>query len=352
MKSNSYSFKTGAYAFLFSLVGMLVVSLIFSNVIILISQNYSISIEQIQNLNWVQYLNIILSELTFFIVFLSLNLYNKKNVNVFKASKLKIKFDYKILLLTIALSLICFFSSINITGLVNYGFSFISSIKLNSSLGISLNNFGEFLLVLFLLAILPAIFEELVFRGIIYNSLRQKFSLKISILVSAIMFALIHFSIYKTFFQFILGTMLGILVYLTGTIVYGIVFHFINNASIVLINYIFAGKPVLEFQIWGVKEIILSILIFAIGVTIIVLLFMYLKKYTAKHKNYFDLEKTENPLYSNNENSSNNVNEKLLSNYEKKIIKNQQNIDGMGVFSLSIFFALMIWSICSFGGFV
>ena len=119
MKSNSYSFKTGAYAFLFSLVGMLVVSLIFSNVIILISQNYSISIEQIQNLNWVQYLNIILSELTFFIVFLSLNLYNKKNVNVFKASKLKIKFDYKILLLTIALSLICFFSSINITGLVN-----------------------------------------------------------------------------------------------------------------------------------------------------------------------------------------------------------------------------------------
>ena len=74
-----------------------------------------------------------------------------------------------------------------------------------------------------------------------------------------------------------------------------------------LINYIFAGKPVLEFQIWGVKEIILSILIFAIGVTIIVLLFMYLKKYTAKHKNYFDLEKTENPLYSNNENSSNNV---------------------------------------------
>jgi membrane protease YdiL (CAAX protease family) len=46
----------------------------------------------------------------------------------------------------------------------------------------------------FLLALIPAIWEELAFRGLIQSKLRKVFSVKLSILLSAASFGLFHFS--------------------------------------------------------------------------------------------------------------------------------------------------------------
>jgi len=344
MKKENYSFNTGAKTYLFSIIGMILASLLFTNIVFLVSQSFGVSVEEAQQLNWVLFLNIFLSEIVFFATFLVVALFNKKTVNIFKATSLNFKIDVRILFITILMSLICFFSSINMTGLVNYGFSFVSSIELTNSLGVTLNNFGDFILTVLLLAVLPAICEELIFRGVIFNSLKQRFSAKTAVIISSIMFALIHFSIYKTFFQLILGIMLGFLVSLTGTLIYGVVFHFINNFSIVLMNYLFAGKPVLEFQNWGVKEVILSILIFIIGFSIIFFLFKLIRNLIKKNDKIVNLENEIKEKEIEKTKDKKDANKQLLIN--NKLSSNEN----LSIFYLSLSFATLIWIVCSFGG--
>lgn len=236
---------------------------------------------------WYIYLNSILCELGFFLLFI---IYNKKNkIDYFEASRLKIKFDKKIVFAVIGLAFLVFFVSLNFTGMFNVWASSISSLSTSGS--VPLDNFGQLLLSIIVFAIVPAVCEELVFRGIIYNSLRRKFGAGLSIAISAIIFMIIHFSIYQTVHQLILGLVLGCLVYFTGSIVYGIIFHFVNNLLVLLLSYFSSVGAFFSFSNFGVLEVVITTLIFAIGVLLTTLFFVFLNKYTKKHRNYLNLEK-------------------------------------------------------------
>ncbi|MBQ3214421.1 MAG: CPBP family intramembrane metalloprotease [Clostridia bacterium] len=354
MDKKSYSLKESALAFIFVLIAVFATSILMINIVGVVSSSTGVDVNIVYKYEWITYLNMFLSAFLFFVVYLAMNFFKRKDFVV--ASKLKVKFDYKIFLGVILLAIIAVLSSVNATGLFNYIFSFTTSAQVTSSLGVTMNNFWQFLLVVLLIAVLPAICEELIFRGIIYNGLRQKFSAKVSIIISAILFTLIHLSIYKTFFQFILGIILGLLIYYTGTIFYGMVFHFFNNFFIIFTSYIFKGQPVFEFTTWGVKEILLTILFLAIGVAITFLFFKILKNYTNKHKNYFGLEKTDKPLGSiltaEEELQKINVNEEGLSDYDKKLVSTDTGITDKGWLAAGIICAIIIWSLNSFGGFL
>lgn len=348
---NKFTLKDSGLAFVLSLVAALCASIILSAIITSVSAGTGQPSEVVSTYDSIVYINMFLSEAIFLAAFLAV-IFIRRKKNVVKTTRLTFKLDYKILLGVIIIGIITMFASINMTGLFNYVFSLISPIGLSSTLGISMTNFGEFLIVALLLAVLPAICEELVFRGIIYNGLRDKFNVKWATALSAIMFALIHLSIYKTFYQLILGVVLALIAYYTGTIFYGIIFHFINNFTIVLVNYISPTKAIFEFATWGVKEILLSIGIFIVGALAVVFFFMILKNYTKKHKNYFNLEKTDKALETLEENASFDPNDTALSDYDKKLLNSEAKIEGLGVFLCGIIVAVVLWSICSFGGFI
>ena len=118
-----------------------------------------------------------------------------------------------------------------------------------------------------------------------------------------------------------------------------------NNFTIVTFNYIFGNKSIFEFYFYGIKEVLLSIIIFLFGAIIVFLFFKFLNKYTEKHKKYFNLEKTTRPIEFNSIDISN-------LTYEEKILYNNKRNEGMWLFIISIVLVLIMWSFNSFGGFI
>ncbi|WP_316802412.1 CPBP family intramembrane glutamic endopeptidase [Pedobacter nototheniae] len=92
------------------------------------------------------------------------------------------------------------------------------------------NNF-DFLVNLVMIAVLPAIGEELMFRGGLQRSLNRMFgNPHAAIWISAIIFSAIHVQFYGFIPRMLLGAGFGYLYYYSGNIWYAITAHFINNA--------------------------------------------------------------------------------------------------------------------------
>jgi len=95
---------------------------------------------------------------------------------------------------------------------------------------------------LFMIGVLAAVGEELIFRGLIQRLLSSMFkNPHVAILVTAIFFSAFHFQFYSFLPRFVLGMILGYLMYLGGSIWYPMLAHFVNNAMGV-IYYYFTAK--------------------------------------------------------------------------------------------------------------
>ena len=93
---------------------------------------------------------------------------------------------------------------------------------------------GKAILAIVFAAALPAFFEELIFRGIMLRGLAPLGRTKAA-LISAAAFAMAHMSPAQTVHQFLLGIVMALLAWETGSILAPMLIHFINNAlSIVL----------------------------------------------------------------------------------------------------------------------
>ncbi len=93
---------------------------------------------------------------------------------------------------------------------------------------------GGFLFNIFMTAILPAIGEEFMFRGILQKQFTEWFNnIHWGIWISAILFSALHMQFYGFFPRLFLGVIFGYLFYWSGTIWLPIIGHFINNAMAV-----------------------------------------------------------------------------------------------------------------------
>lgn len=105
-----------------------------------------------------------------------------------------------------------------------------------------MHSLGDLAFNLFVMALMPAVCEELFFRGAF-----QKVLLRLSnrpwlaILSSSLVFALLHGTFLKIIPIFILGIMLGTIYHVTRNIWYTIVIHFINN-GLALLAYYYSDK--------------------------------------------------------------------------------------------------------------
>lgn len=105
----------------------------------------------------------------------------------------------------------------------------------------------DFLYNIILIAAIPAIGEEFLFRGLLqrlFTELTKKVHL--SIWLSAILFSAIHFQFYGFIPRLFLGVVFGYLLEYTGTIWIPIIAHFINNLVGVIIGYFFPNENVVN----------------------------------------------------------------------------------------------------------
>jgi len=99
--------------------------------------------------------------------------------------------------------------------------------------------FGTVAILLYFVsvAILPAILEEMVFRGVIMQSLRR-YGDGFALVVSALLFAFCHGNLVQGPPAFLMGLAIGYFVLRTGSLLMGIIIHFANNALAVAVEYI------------------------------------------------------------------------------------------------------------------
>ena len=128
-----------------------------------------------------------------------------------------------------------------------------------------------FVITLLIVALLPAICEEMMFRGYIFAAVREKYRPVVAMIFVAVCFGLYHMSISRLFVTGLLGFGLCMSTYYTKSIFPGMLMHFINNSYSVIAYYypkaIEKVLPILAVEKLSVKS---AVIIAVFGITMLV----------------------------------------------------------------------------------
>ncbi|KYG83276.1 CPBP family intramembrane glutamic endopeptidase [Roseivirga echinicomitans] len=117
------------------------------------------------------------------------------------------------------------------------------SMKETTEMFTTFDSFGTFLLAFVVVAILPGIGEELLFRGLLQNSLhRWSKNAHLAIWVSAFIFSAIHMQFYGLFPRMVLGALFGYLYLWSGNLWYPIIAHITNNGFALIVAYMYQAE--------------------------------------------------------------------------------------------------------------
>lgn len=112
---------------------------------------------------------------------------------------------------------------------------------------LSASNIFEATLVILVVALTPALCEEVFFRGFVQKSFEQKYKPYLAIIITAAFFGLYHFNPYGLVALIALGAYFGYAAYKSQSIFIPIILHFLNNFLAISI-----------YLIWGSEELISS----------------------------------------------------------------------------------------------
>ena len=143
-------------------------------------------------------------------------------------------------------------------------------LKLNQNSSTNILNFNNFGLAFIKYCIIPAVLEEILFRGMIQSSLLPLGD-KFAIVITSIIFALLHKDFSSLISIFILSMFIGYIAIVTNSIVLPILLHFTNNCITFISSYIMN-------EINPVSALSLIIMLFVLGIFISILSFFSIKK--------------------------------------------------------------------------
>ena len=145
---------------------------------------------------------------------------------------------------------------------------------------LKMKSIGDFLITLFIIAIVPAICEEFLFRGALQRTfLRWIKNPHVAIWISAIIFSTIHFQFYGFFPRLFLGAAFGYIYFWTGSLWYTIFAHFLNNGFAVGMAWYFQKN---NLPLNNDEEIPIQWYGYIISAILTLALFKLLKDRTAK----------------------------------------------------------------------
>ncbi len=220
----------------------------------------------------------IASIVSFFVVGLFYCFISKTSVNEILPIK-KVKLSTAVMAISIALAVA--FTADYLTEIFLNGVS-LFGIQNNVEMDYKVSDPIGFALNIIAVAVIPPITEEFAFRGILLQKLR-KYGDGFAILVSSLLFGLIHGNIVQIPFAFVVGLAAAFITVKTSSLIPAIITHFLVNFSSVLVSILdennFADKTVL----YGAYELFI-VLVIIIGIISSFFLakekFFTLKKYT------------------------------------------------------------------------
>ena len=145
---------------------------------------------------------------------------------------------------------------------------------------LSASNIFELLLVILVVAVVPAISEEAMFRGFVQRSFELKLKPYLAIFLTALFFSAYHFNPYGFVPLFILGAYFGFTAYMSRSLVIPMILHFLNNFSAVILYHIFGNDELLKSDVSIKGEELSSYFIMLVVLTLLfVLLISIINKY-------------------------------------------------------------------------
>ena len=144
--------------------------------------------------------------------------------------------------------------------------------------------------LILVIAVTPAICEELFFRGLLLKSYAA--APAAALCMSSALFSLLHYDVLRLFPTFYLGMFFGWVVMRTGNLTAGMILHFLNNTfSVVamkfsytflerfggeidydLLQQILEGNPKLTMQLLSAELILLALILLAVPLFILLLI--------------------------------------------------------------------------------
>ncbi|MBP3431864.1 MAG: CPBP family intramembrane metalloprotease [Clostridia bacterium] len=284
-KRNFYTLKDGANVYFYALLFPLAIGLILGYITIAIAKGTGFKcaedanvLNELMNAGYfgVTLLFTMLTQIVFVVTYFC---YHKANRIKFSASGVSFKKAniWTALLCALAGIMFCFGFIWLIEGCFGKLFDVLGISS--SSVPFPLDNVGWLFVNLLLLGVVPAIVEELLFRGVIFKGLRNYYSAVASIILCGVLFALIHQNIMQFVYPFVLGCILSFVMEKTGNLLYPILIHMFNNFTTIILSFLMnIGVLEITFNVtwWGC---ICAVLVAAATVAILWLIYrFYLKK--------------------------------------------------------------------------
>lgn len=184
-------------------------------------------------INWVaddqNYISVLVMDVIFaviVIIFSLINFSTLKEVLILKIT------NYKLLVMLLFLMPVAAYGVSNFATIFNH-----NEIDISTYYDLYADAPFPLLICIISIAVFPAIFEEIAFRGIVYKDLNRIVSVNATLIITSLLFTVLHFSFISFIWLFPLGYLFGYLRYKYNNLIYGILAHFIYNTSVVLIQY-------------------------------------------------------------------------------------------------------------------
>ena len=147
----------------------------------------------------------------------------------------------------------------------------------------------DYVINIIVLALIPAIGEEMLFRGTIQQSMTESgWNKHLSVILTAAIFSAIHFQFYGFLPRLALGIILGYAFLWSGSVWISSLIHFINNALVVTAAFAISKTGLAKTTEEGMKEVdnfgTGDYITPAISLLLVVMLMLIIKRYYARTK--------------------------------------------------------------------
>ena len=151
---------------------------------------------------------------------------------------------------------------------------------------ITAHSVPEKLLVILVVAAVPAVCEEVMFRGFIQKSFELKFKPFWAILITSVFFGLYHFNPYGLIALIALGFYFGFAAYKSESIFTSMSLHFLNNFAAIIMFFIVGNEQMMNSSLNSEVDLKSSITIFVSLLVIFSGIIYMIVKYYKDKKSY------------------------------------------------------------------
>lgn len=228
-----------------AVIAALVVSLIYSLALTAAMKSSGSSLDGFRSQDWYKYLNFLLPQVAYIAVISLFSFFYKAAPRSYGYRKTSVK--YWLIALPLAFGLLFSLNWVNnlfveLLSKIGYTDPSLSDPSLTSREYALLYQIpslagGGFVGALFVIALLPAVCEETIFRGVILDGIKDIGTVA-ACLLGGLLFSIFHQNPAQTVYQFICGAVFTLIALRADSILHAVFMHFINNA-VILFDYKF-----------------------------------------------------------------------------------------------------------------